>query len=205
MWTTFGVLSLVLGFILLIAGLGRGVFARSSAPVAWKYAAVMGGLGVVLLVAGLVMLHQGEGQGLQRVPIGAALVLVGFVIMGVGTWLALWAPVAFRNTMGGWKLILIGLAVLVLGIVVMTMRGGADVRTGSHRVRPTSEAAWRGVFSHRVGPIPFGAFAAAVLLATNGLGLRRGLGAKALLGANIFMISVLLLVYALGPRLFPRW
>jgi len=206
MWITFGVFLLVLGSVLMLGGLGRGLFAKSGTPANWKYAVAVGGIGICLVLVSFLMFHQGEGRGVERVPIAIAVILAGLVVMTVGTWLALWAPIAFRNTMGGWKLILIGVLVLVSGIVIMTMNTDAWSRPGEGKFRPVMDMpTWHHAFSRRIGPMPFGAFALVVLLAVNGLGLRRGLGGRALLGANIFILAALVALYALGPHVFSTW
>ena len=206
MWITIGIFLLILGFALLLAGVARGLFARAAAPTSWKYALSIGATGAVLILASFFMLHHGEGQGVERVPIGIAVVIAGLVLMVVGVWLAMWAPIAFRNTMNGWKLILVGLAVLVLGIVIMTVREDLRPRHGgSPHFSHINAPDWSCMFSHRIGPIPFGAFALAVWLVANGFGIRNGLSRRALLGANVVIVGALILLYALGPQLFSTW
>ena len=129
--------------------------------------------------------------------------MIGSALTAVGIWYAFWSPVAFRNLAVGWKILLVGLIVMICGIVVMTanFEFGGGTRTS---LDGFARSDWTDVFSHRMGPIPYGAFVAFALIATVALALRNSLKPTALLGAALFIAAILILLYFMGPQLFPH-
>lgn len=203
---TFGLLLLIIGFIIFSVGIARLVFSNS--PANRNFSIIMVITGFVLLIGGLIMLHLGEGKGLQRVPIGVSIMLVGFVLMLIGGWHGIWGPASRRITKHSMNLLLVGLSLFIIGVIVVAIPSSGSLRNvsfltfigKSHRNTDISK-----IFSHRMGPIPYGTFVIGMLLAVNGLGVRNGMRLRALLGTNFVILAMLIILYALGPNLFSTW
>lgn len=133
------------------------------------------------------------------------LLLVGIVFILIGCWTAFWGPAASRNSSFGLKFIFIGLTAIVFGILVIAMPSDIAHVGGRLFHRSSGSMNLSYMLSRRMGPIPFGLFLFAALLAVNGLGLRRGLKPRQMVGANIFTVACLVVLYALGPRIFTSW
>ncbi|MCC5846795.1 MAG: hypothetical protein JJU29_01780 [Verrucomicrobia bacterium] len=195
---SFGLLSVVLGFILIIIGIVRLAASR-------PYAVKMLLAAVLLIGTGILLLHLGEGTGFAKVPIGITLLLVGIVLILFGSWSSFWGPLASRNARFGSKFIFYGLVAITIGILIIALPWASPSYGGrsSHWQRGGSD--WNYIMSRRMGPIPFGAFTAGALLFANGLGIKNGLTASKLLGANLTILALLIIIYFMGPTLFSHW
>ncbi len=195
---SFGLFAVILGFALIVLGIVRLAASR-------RYAVEMLIASVVLIGAGIFLLHHGEGTGGAKVPVGMTLLLVGIVLILIGCWTAFWGPAASRNSRFGLQFIFYGLIVIVAGIVIIAMPWGVSSYGGRFFRWPHGGSDLRYILSRRMGPIPFGAFVAGTLLLANGLGIKNGLKGSRLLGANLAVLALLIIVYFMGPTLFRNW
>ena len=190
MTLSFGIFALVLGIPFLVMGVFRVAFSRAKGL---QFA--LGGVGLVGL--GIVLLHLSEGKGHFRATIGLVLILVGLSLGVLGCWIGFWGPLAARNSAFGIKFIVLGAVIATCGILVIALPLGSAAATTGGETSGQTTRVWDEFNTYRVGPIPFPLVALVAMLAVNGLGLKRGLAGKRLIGANLIMIACIAVCYAL--------
>jgi len=160
--------------------------------------------GLVSLVAAIPLIHWGQKSGVGgSVPLGITLFFVGLLLILLGIWLGLWAPLSLRNTNNMLLLILLGVGLIAGGILVMA-GAGPDFTTSStnSRIRSTD---WDDIFSHRFGPFPFGWLCLGLAIFTNALILRNGLSLRRAIGVNGLLLAMLTFLYMIGPSISRVW
>jgi hypothetical protein len=188
-------LALFVGAGLIVIGFGRLLVARSAG---WRLPVSLLASGAVLVVLSLLLMQGSRGGGQWQIATAAVLALGGFLICGVGLWQALWGVASARNARQGVTLILIGLAMIVVAVLVVA---GVSVHGGSSAALDVAPAV-RSIASRRIGPLPFGAFAAVAFIVALGLGLRHRLSIGQLLGALAVVMAMLIVLYWIAPSLW---
>lgn len=191
---TFGIFLLIVGLILFSGGAVRLLFLRSRGG-AWKFPTVLASIGCLAIASGLYLLEMGQGEGGGRVAIGATSILVGLGVIGIGLWLGVWAPIGAGTRTSSLSFLIIGLLLCALGIIVLVLpfeSGPRYYSTGSGLLSLD--------FGRRIGSVPFGGLVIVVMLLVNGIGIRNGLRASQILGANIITVALLFWVYMLADR-----
>ena len=186
---TFGVFSLLLGFVLLALGIIR-LFVSRSQRSSWRMPASLAAIGLILVISGFSLLEAGKGQGGGVVTIGSLLTIVGFLVMLAATWFSFWGPVRTGLTGTSLKFFLLGIAVFVLGVAIIVFPFGWFGEDISYRLQvPYS---MQGL---SVGPLPFPAFILFVFLLGNGLGFKNRLRTGQMIGANLVFLALVIAVY----------
>jgi len=116
-------------------------------------------------------------------------ILVGILLISLGSWHLFYSPFPFMNNKSGLTLILLGIAFFIIGVFIKT-----DPSFASSQVEMISLPFSSQIY---IGTIPFSIFGLIVLVFTNGLALRNQLEFGRIIGANMIMLSLLALTYVL--------
>jgi cytochrome c biogenesis protein CcdA len=161
--------------------------------------------GFIVLCSAVFMIHEGQQRAESGVDLGILLFFGGLLIVAIGAWLGFWGPLSSRNTTRGLQFILIGLPIIAIGILALSDTGLPFLSNNDSSEHHDRSIDWEQAFSHRMGPIPFGLFCLVVFIGANGLALGNKLSPGKALGTNLVVIALLLIAYALGPKLFANW
>jgi len=206
MLLTFGILSLFVGGVLIAISVPRLLIARSNTETTTQ------SFGVKLLIAGFIllcsavfMIHEGQARADSGINFGILLFFGGMIITAIGAWLGFWGPLSSRNTTRGLQFILLGILIIVIGILALS-NTGLSLPDTNHNYRPSRTSInWSEIFSHKMGPIPFGLFCLAIYIGANGIALKNKLHLGNILGTNLVVSAMLLIIYAMGAGLFESW
>ena len=171
MLLAFGILSLLAGGILLAISTPGLLFSHGSINGRYPISLKLFIAALAMIAAAVVMISKGQDDR-QGVSIGIVLFGTGMLLIAIGAWLGFWGPLSLRNTNKGLQFILMGLVLIVAAIVTMT-KTGLPHFSGLPMSGYRSHMDWHYIFSHRMGPIPFGLFALAMFIFGNGAGLAK--------------------------------
>lgn len=206
MYLTFGILSMLAGGLLLLVAILRLPFVRNSHTATSSFTIKILIVALVLIVFSVLMIShsQNNDTGINGMAPGTIIFFVGGIFVILGIWIAIFAPFSLRNTNNGLRYIFIGLLLLIGAIFIMSasqiiIPDGESISNNENTIN------MQRISSRRIGFIPFGKFALILFVLTNGLALRAHLPFNRTIGVNLLLLSLLMLVYAIGPILFRNW
>lgn len=160
--------------------------------------------GLGLLVVAILMIHWGRETGVGgSVPLGITLFFVGLLLILLGVWLGLWAPVSARNANNMILLILLGVGLIAGGILIMA--GVGPTGSASSSACGIQSGDWDGMSSRRLGPFPFSGICLALFIFTNAMAMRNGLCLRRTIAVNGLLAVMLVFLYMTGSSVSPVW